>query len=206
MSDKELEIFKLCSQLKELLGDDEAIADLKLLYQRHPEMFKDMADVSHTILNVVSEEPDFIIKKGIKDILAVSKISENRMGDVGIRNEEGTNRIYHANKKRLRDYERLHKSTDGRGVLSPYTQAQSLDGRLVASNISSVDEEIIPDLDNNTKSCIETLEKITQDSRGLLAKLSNKRAATRADNSENDSEQENNTAKPAQKTTIKRLR
>ena len=45
MSDKELEIFKLCERLTELLGDKEAIADLKKLYEKHPEMFKNMQDV-----------------------------------------------------------------------------------------------------------------------------------------------------------------
>ena len=50
----ELEIFKLCERLAELLGDEEAIADLKYLYNRHPEMFTDMQDISNTINNIVS--------------------------------------------------------------------------------------------------------------------------------------------------------
>ena len=38
----ELEIFKLCERLAELLGDEEAIADLKKLYTNHPEMFQNI--------------------------------------------------------------------------------------------------------------------------------------------------------------------
>ncbi|EMU7085935.1 hypothetical protein AAAA44_001761, partial [Campylobacter jejuni] len=49
MSDKELEIFELCERLSELLGDKEAIADLKKLYTNHPEMFKDMQEVKEVI-------------------------------------------------------------------------------------------------------------------------------------------------------------
>lgn len=59
MSKKALQIFELCQKLAELLGDKEAIADLKLLLNRHPEMFKDMQEVSQTIKEVVNE-PDAI--------------------------------------------------------------------------------------------------------------------------------------------------
>ncbi|MGI7700011.1 hypothetical protein ACNGMO_08310, partial [Campylobacter jejuni] len=60
MSDKELEIFELCERLSELLGDKEAIADLKKLYTNHPEMFKDMQEVKEVINKVVSE-PEIIV-------------------------------------------------------------------------------------------------------------------------------------------------
>ena len=53
MSDKELEIFILCEKLAELLGNGEAIADLRKLYNHHPEMFKDMQEVSKVINEVV---------------------------------------------------------------------------------------------------------------------------------------------------------
>ena len=49
MNQKQLEIFTLCERLSKLLGDKEAIADLKVLYERHPEMFSNMRDVSNTI-------------------------------------------------------------------------------------------------------------------------------------------------------------
>lgn len=102
MSDKELEIFELCERLSKLLGDKEAIADLKKLYTNHPEMFKDMQEVSNTIKEVV-KEPELIIKnprpKNEKDFIAVKHLQDKKqkIGDIGIRNDSGTNTIFHAN-------------------------------------------------------------------------------------------------------------
>ena len=57
---KTLEIFALCERLAELLGDKEAVADLQRLYARHPEMFRDMQEVSEVIEAVV-HEPEIIV-------------------------------------------------------------------------------------------------------------------------------------------------
>ena len=102
--DTELEIFALCERLTELLGDKEAIADLKKLYDRHPEMFKDMQEVSQTIKEVVSETE--IIRenpkaKNDKDFMLYKQLDNKKMADVGIKNDEGTNIIFHANKKNI---------------------------------------------------------------------------------------------------------
>ena len=50
----ELEIFKLCERLAELLGDEEAIADLNILLERHPEMFVGKEQVYNLIKNGLS--------------------------------------------------------------------------------------------------------------------------------------------------------
>lgn len=57
MSEKEREtaIFHLCKSLVDLLGEEQAIADLTLLYKRHPEMFRDEKEVQEVIEKVVSE-------------------------------------------------------------------------------------------------------------------------------------------------------
>ena len=112
MSEKELEIFALCEKLAELLGDKEAIADLKKLYDRHPEMFKDMQEVSQTIKEVVSE-PEIIVKaKKEGAILAAKRLEDkHKMGEIAIENDEGTNIIFHANKKRIRDFDKLEKNS-----------------------------------------------------------------------------------------------
>lgn len=101
MSEKELEIFELCERLAELLGDKEAIADLKKLYERYPEMFKDMQEVSNVIKEVVSE-PEIAVdaNKDNRDyeVIKVAKIlNAEKMADVVIKNEKGTNEIFHAN-------------------------------------------------------------------------------------------------------------
>ncbi|EOC6529079.1 hypothetical protein ACKFC9_001658 [Campylobacter jejuni] len=159
MSDKELEIFELCHKLAELLGDKEAIADLKKLYTNHPEMFKDMTEVSHTINEVVNN-PDLIIKnpRAIveKDFIAAKKTlsdRETKMGDVGIRNDSGTNVIYHANISSKRNFERLAKKKRvavGEAVLSLHTSRPAELGgnnqRLSGANAHSTttDKGIIP--------------------------------------------------------------
>ena len=142
----ELEIFKLCERLAELLGDEEAIADLNILLERHPEMFVGKEQVYNLIKKVVND-PEIIIKnptpKSDQDYIAGSRLNEQKMGEIGIRKDENISKIYHANEKRMKNLEALKKrgeilyNADGRDAHTPYTQAQSLDGRLVQKNISS---------------------------------------------------------------------
>lgn len=108
MSDKELEIFELCERLVDLLGDKEAIADLKKLYNKHPEMFKDLQDVANTI-NEVVKEPEIITNaKRQGATLAAKKLQENlKMGEIAVENDNGTNIIFHANKKNVKEFEKL---------------------------------------------------------------------------------------------------
>ena len=155
MSDKELEIFKLCDKLSELLGEPEAIANLKTLHNLHPEMFQSLEQVSKLIKEVV-KEPDFIFKnptpKSEKDFINAKALNDKKMGEVGIRNDNGTNVIFHANEKRLKELERIKKNkeaVDGRDAHTSYTQAQSLDGRLVQKNISTTANKSITQ--NNTQ-------------------------------------------------------
>lgn len=103
MSD--LQIFELGIHLaKALGGDKEAIADVKRLYNRHPEMFDNLQDVLNTI-NEVIKNPEYIEPnpkaKNNKDFMAYKQLDDRKMGDVGIRNDEGTNVIFHANKKNI---------------------------------------------------------------------------------------------------------
>ena len=155
MSDKELEIFKLCERLSELLGDKEAIADLKTLLERHPEMFQNKEQVANLIKKVIND-PEIIINnptpKSEKDFIAGKKLDEKKMGEVGIRKDENISKIFHANEKRLKNLELMAKKdvvVDGRNAHTSYTQAQSLDGRLVQKNISSTANEIIPQEQQN---------------------------------------------------------
>lgn len=153
MSDKEREIalFNLGKSLVELLGEEQAIADLTMLLERHPEMFSNEKEISDLIKKVVTE-PEIIINnptpRSEKDYIAGKKLNDKKMGEVGVRNDSGTNVIFHANEKRLKNLDLMSKKDiviDGRDAHTPYTQAQSLDGRLVQKNISSItNENIIP--------------------------------------------------------------
>ncbi|EJC0919127.1 hypothetical protein QDG00_001599 [Campylobacter jejuni] len=157
MSDKELEIFELCERLVYLLGDKEAVADLQTLLDRHPEMFQNKEQVANLIKKVVND-PEIIINnptpKSEKDYIAGKKLNEKKMGEVGIRKDENISKIFHANEKRLKNLELMAKKdvvVDGRNAHTSYTQAQSLDGRLVQKNISSTANEIIPQQDKSAK-------------------------------------------------------
>lgn len=112
-------IFELCQKLTELLGDKEAIADLKLLLEQYPEMFKDMQEVKAVIEKVVSE-PEIIVDaphsnkdKGIYK--AAKRLDERKMGDIVIKNNKGINEIFHANKKNIKEIERLQKQIETGG-------------------------------------------------------------------------------------------
>ncbi|WP_395149021.1 hypothetical protein [uncultured Helicobacter sp.] len=118
MSEKEREIaiFHLCKSLVDLLGEEQAIADLTLLYKRHPEMFRDEKEVQEVIEKVVSE-PEIIVDathsnkdKGIYK--AAKRLDDKKMGDIVIKNDRGVNEIFHANKKNIKEFERLQKQVE----------------------------------------------------------------------------------------------
>ncbi|RBQ32276.1 hypothetical protein CRU92_00770 [Arcobacter sp. FW59] len=149
MSD--LEIFQLAGAIAlALKGEKEAIADVELLLKRHPEMFKNVKDVVNTI-NEVVKEPEIIMDNpsiskypSKNEILSAKKLDDKKMGDVGIRNDNGTNVIFHANKKKISEFKRLEAKQQTVGSPSSYTQAQSLDGLVQKNSSSVVSEPIIP--------------------------------------------------------------
>lgn len=155
MSDKELEIFNLCERLAELLGDKEAIADLKRLYDKHPEMFNNMQEVSSTIKEVV-EEPEIIVdankdNRDYKVIKAAKALNNERMADVVIKNESGTNEIFHTNKKRVKEFDRLKNRENLLQVETPTPSTRQLNGLELmdenpsgANALSATTNNIIP--------------------------------------------------------------
>ena len=146
MSD--LEIFQIAGAIAlALKGEKEAIADVELLLKRHPEMFENAKDVVNTINKVVSE-PEIIMDNPQytkeKEILSAKKLDDKKMGDVAIRNDNGTNVIFHANKKKISEFKRLEAKQQTVGSPNSYTQAQSLDGLVQKNSSSVVSEPIIP--------------------------------------------------------------
>ena len=182
MSEKSLEIFKLYSELSKLLGgDEEAIADLKRLYEHHPEMFKDIKEVSKIIKEVV-KEPDLIMKnpkaKNDRDIIAAKKLDKKTMGDIGIRNDEGTNIIFHANKKGERDFRRLERvkkkiEAGGGDALSLHTPSQAWMGaNVVSSTLSSASKHSITE--NSKQSQAKSKEQELDEFRTKVKEASKK--------------------------------
>ncbi|RAX56380.1 hypothetical protein CCZ01_09690, partial [Helicobacter monodelphidis] len=129
MSERDLKIFELYGKLAELLGDKEAIADLKKLYERHPEMFKNMQEVSSVIAEVV-KEPEIIVdathsNKDTGIYKAARRLGDKKMGDVGIRNDDGTNVIFHANKQDKRQFDRLLRKAEKNQLLVEASSANA---------------------------------------------------------------------------------
>ena len=146
MSD--LEIFQIAGAIAlALKGEKEAIADVELLLKRHPEMFENAKDVVNTINKVVSE-PEIIMDNPQytkeKEILSAKKLDDKKMGEVIIKNDNGTNVIFHANKKKISEFKRLEAKQQTVGSPNSYTQAQSLDGLVQKNSSSVVSEPIIP--------------------------------------------------------------
>lgn len=112
IKDKEIELFELCDKLTSLLGDKEAIADVRKIASLHPEMFEKILDVIEVIREVL-QEPEIIIHntrpKNDKDFIVAKQLNVEKIGDVGIRNDNGTNVVFHANKKRLKNLEVLRE-------------------------------------------------------------------------------------------------
>ena len=167
--ERELAIFYLCKALVDLLGKEQAIADIALLYERHPEMFKNKDEVKEVIEKVVSE-PDLIMKNPYfskeQEVLVAKKLDTEKMGDIVIKNKDGENEIFHANKKRIRDFDRLQRlktklEANGGDALSLHTAGQTYTGaNVVSSTLSSASNDIIP---QKQQSDTETKQN-TQDS------------------------------------------
>ncbi|MCV3406745.1 hypothetical protein L8T94_06355 [Campylobacter lari] len=160
---KDLEIFELCEKLAELLGDKEAIADLRTLEKRHPEMFVDKKQVSN-LIQIVTKEPELIIKnprpKNEKDFIAVKHLQDTKqkIGDIGIRNDDGTNTIFHANISSNRNFKRLAKKEQvvtGEAVHSLHTSRPAELGgnnqKLSGANAHSATTKKIISQENKSK-------------------------------------------------------
>ena len=171
MSDTELEIFELCERLAELLGEKEAIADLREIYKRHPAMFNDMQEVKEIIEKVVSE-PEIVVeaKKNNEnyDIFKAAKIlNDKKMADVVIKNQQGTNEIFHTNKKRKEEFDRLKKRENLLQVETPTPSTHQLNGlglidkNLSGANTLSATNNIIPQKDDK-ESQIKAIQEATK--------------------------------------------
>ncbi len=176
--ERELAIFHLCKSLVALLGEEQAIADLTLLYKRHPEMFKNKDEVKEVIEKVVSE-PEIIIKNpspmSEKDYIAGKKLNDKKMGEVGVRQDENIVKIFHANEKNVKKLKQLDKKEvvykqPMVGTPTSYTQAQSLDERLVDNNISSTATDIIP----QSATSLENKTNLTKVSESALKRMQQK--------------------------------
>ena len=150
----DLEIFKLGITLAQALnGEQEAIADLKYLFNKHPEMFKNLEDLREVIKETVLN-PEIITNTNKEGgILGAKRISESKMGEVGIYNDNGTNEIFHANKKRISEFYKLEEkarlsvetpSAEAAPTWSDRCADEPNNSSRFNNELSTADSEIIP--------------------------------------------------------------
>ena len=123
-------------------------------------MFKDIKEVSDTIKEVISE-PEIAVdanrnNKDYKVIKAAKVLNDEKMADVVIKNENGTNEIFHTNKKRIKEFKRLKMKENLLQVETPALSTHQLNGLELmdknpsgANALSATTEEIIPQEQEN---------------------------------------------------------
>ena len=155
----DLKIFKLGLAFAEVLqGDKEAIADIKKLYDNHPEMFENIEDLINVIQEVALEPKIIVNAKRDGAYLGAKVLDKKKMGEIAIENDSGTNVIFHANKKREKEFYKIEKQLQVE-TPTPSTHRDLPTGELVndknqlpGKNLHSVvtDENIIPKSDKNS--------------------------------------------------------
>lgn len=94
--------FKLHTRITEPINtkSSKAFANLKYLFEKHPEMFQGYAEL-RIILKQTLAEPEIIISTTSNEVLAIKKLNAMTYAEVGIRNvNNNKNIIFHANKKK----------------------------------------------------------------------------------------------------------
>ncbi|WP_416860911.1 hypothetical protein [Helicobacter ganmani] len=134
--------------------------------------------VSQTIKEVVSKAEIITDAKRKDAILVTTMLEDNRkMGEVAIENDEGTNIIFHTNKKRAKEFERLKSSLVE--TPTPSTHHSKLAGELMGKNPSGANahsanfDEIIP----QTKENQSIAEQIKAESKDFNTLSSNEKLA-----------------------------
>ena len=125
-------------------------------------------------------EPDLIMKNPYfskeQEILVAKKLDIEKMGDVVIKSKEGANEIFHANKKRIRDFDRLQRlkekmEANGGDALSLHTAGQAYTGaNVVSSTLSSASDSIIP----QNSASLENTNNLTNVSESAIIKMKQK--------------------------------
>ncbi|RDU52910.1 hypothetical protein [Helicobacter sp. MIT 01-3238] len=139
MKNYAMHLFRLGDRLANALGGDkQALADLQKLYYHHPEMFADLKDLISTIESV-AQKPEIITEaKTSNALLAAKRLNSEKMGDIVVKNNNGMNEIIHANKKRMKEFDRLLSSLVE--TPTPSTHRQSLEQKSTGELIAQKDE------------------------------------------------------------------
>ncbi|HDZ5018429.1 TPA: hypothetical protein RTG91_001254 [Campylobacter jejuni] len=110
------------------LTNDEIIADLEYLANKHKEMFKKPSDV-FKLIKEIKENPTFFYKNNRMDIALIAKrLNDNKLGKLGINKDTGE--VRHVTKVKEKDLRRLEKvskknTKENVGIIQTFIQPGS---------------------------------------------------------------------------------
>ncbi|ECL9466495.1 hypothetical protein FT521_00015 [Campylobacter jejuni] len=110
------------------LANDEIIADLEYLANKHKEMFKKPSDV-FKLIKEIKENPIFFYKNNRMDIALIAKrLNDNKLGKLGVNKDTGE--VRHVTKVKEKDLTRLEKvskknTKENVGIIQTFIQPGS---------------------------------------------------------------------------------
>lgn len=162
------------------LTNDEIIADLEYLANKHNEMFKKPSDV-FKLIKEIKENPTFFYKNNRMDIALIAKrLNDNKLGKLGVNKDTGE--VRHVTKVKEKDLTRLEKvskknTKENVGIIQTFIQPgskndNSLNG--LPNNPNSTQTKPKKNLMEDIKENIEAKEVKKKNKKSVKQKLDEK--------------------------------
>ncbi|EAJ0004296.1 hypothetical protein MK501_000744 [Campylobacter coli] len=162
------------------LTNDEIIADLEYLANKHKEMFKKPSDV-FKLIKEIKENPTFFYKNNRMDIALIAKrLNDNKLGKLGVNKDTGE--VRHVTKVKEKDLTRLEKvskknTKENVGIIQTFIQPgskndNSLNG--LPNNPNSIQTKPKKNLMDDIKENIKTKEVEKKNKKSVKQSLDEK--------------------------------
>ncbi|EAH9441777.1 hypothetical protein EYB84_03865 [Campylobacter coli] len=162
------------------LTNDEIIADLEYLANKHKEMFKKPSDV-FKLIKEIKENPTFFYKNNRMDIALIAKrLNDNKLGKLGVNKDTGE--VRHVTKVKEKDLTRLEKvskknTKENVGIIQTFIQPgskndNSLNG--LPNNPNSIQTKPKKNLMEDIKENIKTKEVEKKNKKSVKQRLDKK--------------------------------
>ncbi|EOH5814293.1 hypothetical protein ACL908_000841 [Campylobacter coli] len=162
------------------LTNDEIIADLEYLANKHNEMFKKPSDV-FKLIKEIKENPTFFYKNNRMDIALIAKrLNDNKLGKLGVNKDTGE--VRHVTKVKEKDLTRLEKvskknTKENVGIIQTFIQPgskndNSLNG--LPNNPNSTQTKPKKNLMDDIKENIKTKEVEKKNKKSVKQRLDEK--------------------------------
>ncbi|EAL0370331.1 hypothetical protein B4O16_02895 [Campylobacter coli] len=162
------------------LTNDEIIADLEYLANKHKEMFKKPSDV-FKLIKEIKENPTFFYKNNRMDIALIAKrLNDNKLGKLGVNKDTGE--VRHVTKVKEKDLTRLEKvskknTKENVGIIQTFIQPgskndNSLNG--LPNNPNSTQTKPKKNLMDDIKENIEAKEVEKKNKKSVKQRLDKK--------------------------------